>query len=124
VQIIAPNKMPRRSQELPAPLFDLPVEAVDFHSTYIGGDFGGKGSPMDAPAVMYLALRTRRPVKYVAGYGDDLTATKPRHSGLIRIRSGVRSDGAIVARQATVLWEAGAYGGFKPSPSVSVGGRR
>lgn len=124
VQIFAPNKMPKRSQELLAPLFDLPVEAVDFHPTYIGGDFGGKGSPMDAPAVMYLALRTRRPVKYVASYGDDLTATNPRHSGLIRIRSGVRSDGTIVARQATVLWEAGAYGGFKPSPSVSVGGHQ
>jgi CO/xanthine dehydrogenase Mo-binding subunit len=116
--------MPKRSQELLAPLFDLPVEAVDFHPTYIGGDFGGKGSPMDAPAVMYLALRTRRPVKYIASYSDDLTAANPRHSGVIRIKSGVRSDGTIVARQATVLWDAGAYGGFKPSPSVSVGGHQ
>jgi CO/xanthine dehydrogenase Mo-binding subunit len=98
VQIYAPNKMPKRSQELLAPLFDLPVEAVDFHPTYIGGDFGGKGSPMDGPAVMFLALRTRRPVKYVSSYADDLTATNPRHSGTIRIKSGVRSDGTIVAR--------------------------
>jgi CO/xanthine dehydrogenase Mo-binding subunit len=124
VQIHAANKMPKRTQELLAPLFDLPVEAVDFHPTYIGGDFGGKGSPMDAPAVMYLALRTRRPVKYVSSYADDLAATNPRHSGTIRIKSGVRSDGTIVARQATVLWDAGAYGGFKPSPSVSVGGHQ
>ena len=122
VQIFAPNKMPKRSQELLAPLFDLPLEAVDFHPTYIGGDFGGKGSPMDAPAVMYLALRTRRPVKYVASYSDDLTAANPRHSGVLRIKSGVKSDGTIIARQATVLWDAGAYGGFKPSPSVSIGG--
>jgi CO/xanthine dehydrogenase Mo-binding subunit len=124
VKVYAPNKMPKRTQELLAPLFDLPLEALDFHPTYIGGDFGGKGSPMDAPAVMLLALRTRRPVKYVTSYADDLTATNPRHSGTIRIKSGVRSDGTIVARQATVLWDAGAYGGFKPSPSVSVGGHQ
>jgi CO/xanthine dehydrogenase Mo-binding subunit len=105
-------------------LFDLPVDAVDFQPTYIGGDFGGKGSPMDALAVMYLALRTRRPVIYIASYGDDLTAANPRHSGTIRIKTGVRADGTILARQATVLWDAGAYGGFKPSPSVSVGGHQ
>src|SRR6185312_13086210 len=61
------------------------------------------------------------PVKYVATYADDLTAANPRHSGVLRIKSGLKADGTIVARQALVLWDAGAYGGFKPSPSVSVG---
>ena len=124
VHISAPNKMPKRSQELLAPLFDLPLESVDFHPTAIGGDFGGKGSLMDAPAVIYLAQRTRRPVKYVASYTEDLTAANPRHSGSIRIKSGLRADGTILARQALVLWDAGAYGGFKPSPSVSIGGHQ
>ncbi|MBV9580338.1 MAG: xanthine dehydrogenase family protein molybdopterin-binding subunit [Chloroflexi bacterium] len=124
VQIFQPNKMPRRTQELLAPLFDLPVDAVDFTPTFIGGDFGGKGSPMDAPAVIYLAQRTRRPVQYVATYSEDLTAGNPRHSGVIRIKSGLRADGTILARQALVLWDAGAYGGFKPTPTVSVGGHQ
>ena len=124
LQLFASNKMPNRSQELLGPLFDMPLEAIDIHPTFIGGDFGGKGSPMDAPAVMHLALRTRRPVKYVMTYGEDLTATNPRHSGVIRLKSGLKSDGTILAREATVLWDAGAYGGFKPSPSVSVGGHQ
>src|SRR5215471_11047065 len=124
VFISAPNKMPKRSQELLAPLFDLPIESVEFRPTIIGGDFGGKGSLMDAPAVIYLAQRTRRPVKYVASYTEDLIAANPRHSGTIRIKSGLKADGTIIARQALVLWEAGAYGGFKPSPSVSVGGHQ
>jgi CO/xanthine dehydrogenase Mo-binding subunit len=124
VQIFAPNKMPKRSQELLAPLFDLPVDAVDFTPTFIGGDFGGKGSLMDAPAVIALAQRARRPVKYVASYTEDLTAANPRHSGVIRIKSGLNADGTLIARQALVLWDAGAYGGFKPSPAVSVGGHQ
>ncbi len=124
LQIFAPNKMPKRSQELLAPLFDLPLEAVDFTPTFIGGDFGGKGSLMDAPAVIALAQRTRRPVKYVASYAEDLAAANPRHSGVIRVKSGLKADGTIVARQAVVLWDAGAYGGFKPSPTVSVGGHQ
>jgi CO/xanthine dehydrogenase Mo-binding subunit len=124
VQIFAPNKMPKRSQELLAPLFDLPIEAVDFNPTFIGGDFGGKGSLMDAPAIIALAQRARRPVKYVATYAEDLAAANPRHSGVIRIKSGLAADGRIIARQALVLWDAGAYGGFKPSPAVSVGGHQ
>jgi CO/xanthine dehydrogenase Mo-binding subunit len=124
VQIFAPNKMPKRSQELLAPLFDLPTEAVDFNPTFIGGDFGGKGSLMDAPAVISLAQRARRPVKYVSTYADDLVAANPRHSGVIRIKSGLKADGTIIARQAWVVWDAGAYGGFKPSPTVSVGGHQ
>ena len=124
VQIFAPNKMPKRSQELLAPLLDLPVEAVDFNPTFIGGDFGGKGSLMDAPAVIALAQRARRPVKYVATYAEDLAAANPRHSGVIRIKSGLKADGTIHARQALVVWDAGAYGGFKPSPTVSVGGHQ
>jgi CO/xanthine dehydrogenase Mo-binding subunit len=124
VRIFAPNKMPKRSQELLAPLFDLPVDAVDFNPTFIGGDFGGKGSLMDAPAVIALAQRARRPVKYVASYAEDLAAANPRHSGVIRIKSGLNADGTIIARQARVFWDAGAYGGFKPSPSVSVGGHQ
>jgi putative selenate reductase molybdopterin-binding subunit len=73
---------------------------------------------------VYLAQRTRRPVKYVASYAEDLTAANPRHSGVIRLKTGPRADGTIVARAALVLWDAGAYGGFKPSPSASVGGHQ
>ncbi|HEU0167827.1 MAG TPA: xanthine dehydrogenase family protein molybdopterin-binding subunit [Chloroflexota bacterium] len=124
VRLFAPNKMPNRSVEIMSPLFDLPPEAIDINPTYIGGDFGGKGSPMDAPAVIYLAMKTRRPVKYVMSYAEDLMATNPRHSGVIRIKTGLKRDGAIVARQGLCLWEAGAYGGFKPSPAVSVGGHQ
>jgi carbon-monoxide dehydrogenase large subunit len=124
VQLSLPNKMPMRSRELLGQLMDLPEESIDLHPSYIGGDFGGKGSLMDLPAVVYLAQRTRRPVKYVMTYAEELAAANPRHSGVIRIKSGLRSDGVVVARQATVLWDAGAYGGFKPSPAVSVGGHQ
>ena len=122
VALSVPNKMPMRSRELLAQLMDLPEDSIDIHPSYIGGDFGGKGSLMDLPAVVYLARRTRRPVKYVMSYAEELAAANPRHSGVIRIKSGLRGDGTLLARQATVLWDAGAYGGFKPSPTVSVGG--
>jgi CO/xanthine dehydrogenase Mo-binding subunit len=124
VQLSLPNKMPMRSRELLAQLVDLPEDVIDLHPSYIGGDFGGKGSLMDLPAVVYLARRTHRPVKYVMTYAEELAAANPRHSGVIRIKSGVRADGTLLARQASVFWDAGAYGGFKPSPTVSVGGHQ
>ncbi len=84
------------------------------HRVNIGGEFGGKANPADAPAAYYLARTTGRPVKFVTSPHDDLTATTPRHASVIRIRTGARRDGTITAWDALVVWHSGAYGGFKP----------
>ena len=54
-------------------------------------------------------------------YVEELIAANPRHSGFIRIRTGLKKDGTIVARHATVVWDSGAYGAMKPAAIVSLG---
>ncbi|MGH2364090.1 MAG: xanthine dehydrogenase family protein molybdopterin-binding subunit [Chloroflexota bacterium] len=122
LQVWDANKMPFRQQSQLAPLMDMPVDGIDFHATAIGGDFGGKGSLMDVPAVCYLAKKTGRPVKQVMTYLEELQAANPRHSGYIRLKTGLKRDGTIVAREASAIWDSGAYGAFKPIPTVNVGG--
>ncbi len=122
LQVWDANKMPFRQQNQLAPLMDMPVEGIDFHATSIGGDFGGKGSLLNVAAVCYLAKKTGRPVKYVMSYVEDLMAANPRHTGYIRIRSGLKKDGTIVARHAVAVWDSGAYGAFKPTPIVNLHG--
>jgi CO/xanthine dehydrogenase Mo-binding subunit len=87
---------------------------VLFHTIHIGGDFGGKGAPGDAPAGYYLAKQTGRPIKFIVTSPEELSVGTPRHPSVITIKSGVKRDGTIVARDVRVIYNSGAYGGFRP----------
>ncbi|MGH6831292.1 MAG: xanthine dehydrogenase family protein molybdopterin-binding subunit, partial [Methylocella sp.] len=88
----------------------------------VGGDFGGKGALMDVPICYQLAKAARRPVKMIMTYAEELTAGDPRHSSVIRIKSGVKKDGTLVAREAEVIFNSGAYASFKPGEVPNLGG--
>jgi CO/xanthine dehydrogenase Mo-binding subunit len=116
------NKMPFRTRELLADVVQIPQEQIVVHLIPIGGDFGGKGSPMDLPLCYHLARRTGRPVKMVMTYTEELMAGNPRHPTTVVLRSGVTRDGIIVARDAKVIFNSGAYAAFKPTPVVNITG--
>ena len=116
------NKSPYRLRAQLAACLDMPPERIVIHPVAVGGDFGGKGSPMDAPLCVELARRTGRPVKLVQRYDEDLTSANPRHSGRIRVRAGCDSDGRLTALSADALFDGGAYAGFKPIATVSLHG--
>ncbi len=122
VQVWASNKMPYRLKELLSHALQLPPARIRVNLTPIGGDFGGKGSLMDLPLAYHLARVTRRPVKMVMRYTEELMAGNPRHPSVITMRTGVTKDGRLVARRVTALFNSGAYAAFKPAPSVNLGG--
>ena len=114
VQIWACNKGPFMLREQLSAVWDLPKERIRVNPCSIGGDFGGKGSFMDVPLCYYLALHSQRPVKMVMDYIQELMAGNPRHPGIITIKTGLKRDGRIWARQARTVFNSGAYGAFKP----------
>ncbi len=114
VQVWAPNKTPYNLREALAAALGIPQERVRLHPTHIGGDFGGKGSPMEVPLCYFLARRTGRPVKMVMDYGEELTAANPRHGAVLRLTTGLKRDGTIVAHSTQSILNSGAYGGFMP----------
>ena len=124
VNVWLSNKMPVRARELLADVIELPEERIVVHLAQIGADFGGKGSLMDAPLCYHLAKRTGRPVKMVMSYTEELMAGNPRHPTSIFLRTGVTEDGQIVARQAKVVFNSGAYAAFKPVPFVNIPGAK
>lgn len=121
-QIWASNKAPFAMRGQMATAFAVPPETFKVNPTYIGGDFGGKGSSMDIPLCYSLAKASQRPVKMVMDYGEELMAANPRHGGRMHIKAGAKKDGTLVAWQAEVYWDSGAYGGFKPIPTANLGG--
>ncbi len=124
VNVWISNKMPVRARELLADVIELPEERILVHLAQIGADFGGKGSLMDAPLCYHLAKRTGRPVKMVMTYTEELMAGNPRHPTSIFLRTGVTEEGQIVARQAKVVFNSGAYAAFKPVPFVNIPGAK
>jgi CO/xanthine dehydrogenase Mo-binding subunit len=122
VRIWAANKSPYRLRGQVAECLDLEPASITIEPVPIGGDFGGKGSPMDIPLCVELARLTGHPVKLVLRSAEDLTATNPRHPGRIRVRAGCDGDGRLTAVSVQALLNGGAYAGFKPRATASLHG--
>jgi CO/xanthine dehydrogenase Mo-binding subunit len=122
IQVWASCKAPFRLKQQLAKQLNLPKDRIRVHIVAVGGDFGGKGSLMDIPICYHLAKATRRPVKMVMTYAEELTAGDPRHPSVVRLKSGVKRDGSLVAREAEVIFNSGAYAAFKPGEVPNLGG--
>jgi CO/xanthine dehydrogenase Mo-binding subunit len=114
VDIWVANKGPHIARGHMAATIGVPENRLRFNPVAIGGDFGGKGSLMDTLLCYYLALAARRPVKMVMTSFEELTAANPRHSASIELRTGLDRDAKIVAMDARLIFNAGAYAGFVP----------
>ncbi|HYT57418.1 MAG TPA: xanthine dehydrogenase family protein molybdopterin-binding subunit [Verrucomicrobiae bacterium] len=90
-------------------------EKLIFHPVHIGGDFGGKGGFMDVPVAYFLSKKSGQPVKMVMDYTEELTAGNPRHPSIIKIKTGVKKNGMIVAHHIDFLFDSGAYASMKPA---------
>ncbi len=122
VQVWVSNKVPYEVKQQLSETIGVSPEKIVINLSPIGGDFGGKGSQMDLPLCFYLARCTGRPVKMVMTYAEELMAANPRHPSVIIMKTGVKNDGTLMARQVKVYWNGGAYGAMKPIPSVSLPG--
>jgi CO/xanthine dehydrogenase Mo-binding subunit len=120
----ASNKVPFQTREYLAEVLAIDPGNILFQLSPVGGDFGGKGSLMDIPLAYYLSRATGRPVKMVMSYGEELSAGNPRHPATIRIKSGVKADGTLWAREVKLVFNSGAYAAFKPNATINLPGAR
>ncbi|MDP2646551.1 MAG: molybdopterin-dependent oxidoreductase [Desulfobacterales bacterium] len=81
---------------------------------FVGGGFGSKSDgafSLDLCAAL-LARETGHPVKIVYSREDEFITTRRRHPMKIHLKTGVNRQGDIIARQAGVLMDGGAYSGW------------
>lgn len=116
------NKMPYHTKEMLSEAISVPAEKIVIHVSTIGGDFGGKGALMDLPLCYFLAQQTGRPVRMIMTYTEELIAGNPRHAAVMVVKTGVKKNGTLVARQVKAFWNGGAYGAMKPIPTVNLPG--
>lgn len=81
-----------------------------------GGGFGGKEDfPSNLAAhVALLSLKAGRPVKMIYDRGEDMACTTKRHPSRVRCRTGVDSDGRLLAQDIEMLLDGGAYVTLSP----------
>ena len=120
VQVWASNKAPFALRGQLSDALGIPVEDILLNQTYIGGDFGGKGSPLNVPLCYFLAKASGSPVRMVMNYLEEFMAANPRHASTITMKTGVKNDGTLTAHEVRIVFNSGAYGGFKPG--VNLGG--
>ncbi len=77
----------------------------------IGGGFGGKTTIYLEPLALKLSQKSGRPVKMVMSREDVFRATGPASGTVNTVKIGCTRDGRIVAMQAKLVYEAGAYPG-------------
>src|SRR5881296_596573 len=76
-----------------------------------GGGFGGKIRALCEPITALLARVTSRPVRYVMTRREELEAGMPAPQVIIRLKTGVKKDGTLMALEAETVLESGAFSG-------------
>jgi xanthine dehydrogenase molybdenum-binding subunit len=103
------SQIPFGDREQIAQSLGLPLNQVRVIQTPVGGAFGGKEDISVQIHVALAAWLTRRPVKLVYTREESILAHPKRHAAWIRLKTGVTLDGRVVALEAEILGDAGAY---------------
>lgn len=100
-----------------AELLGLPVSRVTVTPTEIGGGFGGKIRVYLEPVAAMLSRKSGRPVKVAMTRADCFEGTGPTPGSYIKVKLGVAKDGRLVAGEAWMAYDAGAF----PSGIIGMG---
>ena len=124
VEIWASNKAPFTLRARFARDLGLDEAKVKVHILPVGGDFGGKTSVVEAPVCYFLAQKTKKPVRMVLEYTEELTAISHRHPAVITLRTGVDADNKLCAMAVRAVFSGGGYAALKANAEVTVQGPR
>ncbi|HZD39177.1 MAG TPA: molybdopterin cofactor-binding domain-containing protein, partial [Terriglobales bacterium] len=92
--------------------FGIPMNRIRVRIPYLGGGYGAKLYAKLEPLVTAVALKTRRPARYVLTREEEfLTITK--HKVVAKIKSAIK-NGIVTARKCEVYWDTGAYAEIGP----------
>ena len=103
-----------------ANIFKVPVSKVRVIVPYLGGGYGGKVYPKVEPITVALAQKARRPVRVVLSR-EEVFYTITKHAAVIRMKTGVKNDGTLIARECEIHLDTGAYAEIGPRVAKKSG---
>ena len=116
------GQSPSAIQKVLSRVFDLSIAAIRVITPYVGGGFGGKASVKIDPLVAALAWKVGRPVRVCLSIEESMLTCR-RLSASIKVQTGVRNDGTILAKSIHVIMNGGAYADTGPAVAVKAATR-
>ena len=99
------------ARDLLSRLLNLPVSKIRVIPMEIGGGFGAKGIVYSEPVAALLAGKAGHPVKVTMSRTEVFEASGPTSATNIKIKLGATNDGKLVAGEAHLIYESGAFPG-------------
>ena len=91
-----------------AKIFKVPLAKVRMIINYLGGGYGSKSYTKFEPLVVALARKAKQPVRICNSVGDSMVTVR-RHGARVRIKTGAKRDGTLMAREAEIYLDTGGY---------------
>ena len=105
-----------------AKVLELPASHIRVIATPNGGGFGGKSDPFNHEVVVCkLSMITGRPVKVTLTREEVFYCHRGRHPVLMKVKTGVKNDGAITAMHFQSYLDGGAYGSYGVASTFYTG---
>jgi CO/xanthine dehydrogenase Mo-binding subunit len=101
-------------------LLGWPENRVRVRTAFLGGGFGGKLYIKLEALVAACTLLVRKPVR-IALSMEEQFYTITKHGATVRLKTGVKKDGQILAREVEVWWNGGAYADIGPRVAQKSG---
>ncbi len=94
-------------------IFDLPVSKVRLIVPFVGGGYGSKSYTKVEPLVAACSWKAKRPVKLQLTVEEAMLTTRS-DDAYTWMRTAVDKNGKIIARQAKIMMNTGAYAENSP----------
>jgi CO/xanthine dehydrogenase Mo-binding subunit len=94
-------------------IFGLPVSQIRLIVPFVGGGYGSKSYTKIEPLVSACAWKAKRPVKLQLSVEEAMLTTRS-DDALTWMRTAVDANGKIIARQAKIYMNTGAYAENSP----------
>ena len=110
-----PNAGPHVRAKALSNLLKIPLNKVRVRQVYSGGAFGGRSevAPGDFITAL-LSIKSGKPVKLVLSREENAISTRQVHDIIATIKTGVKQDGTILAKEFKVIYDGGAYSSTGP----------
>ena len=97
-----------------AGIFKIPLADVRVIVFTLGGGFGGKLNCKFEPVAALLSKKAGRPVKIIARR-NEVFLLGVQHECKVKLKTGVKRDGTLIAVEARCYYNSGAYGDTTPN---------
>lgn len=91
-----------------AEIFQMPEEKIRVMVPYLGGGYGAKSHLKLEHLAATLAWKAKRPVR-IQSRREEVFLTVTKHASVVKMKTGAKKDGTLVARQAELYYDTGAY---------------